>query len=87
MLSSSRGRMIKIVVNVNRQDVTLTFTVGQAFPKVEGKLVSVEVSGRELQRLQDDKELPLNLPADACLTWNSPHAGRVLRELKELFDV
>lgn len=83
--------MIKIVVNVNRQDVTLTFTVGQAFPRVEGKLVSVEVSGRELQRLQerrlqDDKELPLNLPDTACLTWHSPHAGRVLRELKELFD-
>lgn len=82
--------MVKIVINVNRQDVVLSYTVGQTFPDVKGKLISVEVSGKELQRLQekrslDEKEIPLNLPDTACLTWHGSHAGRVLRDLKELF--
>lgn len=83
--------MVKIVVNVNKQDVALAFSVGQAFPEVKGKLISIEVSGKELQRLQekrreDEKELPLSLPDGACLTWHGRNAGRVLRDLRELFD-
>lgn len=83
--------MLKIVVNVNKQDVTLSYTAGQAFPRVEGKLISVELSGKELLRLQekrqaDEQELPLSLPDNACLTWHGRAAGRVLRDLRELFD-
>lgn len=43
--------MLKIIANHNKQDITYSFTVGQSFPDIKGKLVSVEVSGKELSKL------------------------------------
>jgi len=78
--------MLKIVANVNKQDVTYSYTVGQSFPKVEGKLISVELGGRELGKLLEKQEIPLCSVDNASLTWHGKHAGRVLKTLRELFD-
>lgn len=78
--------MLKIIINVNKQDVALSFTTGQTFPELNGKLISVEASGKELQRLLEKREIPLCQIDNSCLTWHGRHASRVLRDLKELFD-
>lgn len=78
--------MLKIVANVNKQDVTHSYVQGQAFPKIDGKLISVELGGRELSKFFEKKEIPLCSTDNTSLTWRGPWAGRVLKELRELFD-
>lgn len=77
--------MVKIVTNVSRQDVTQSFTAGQTFPKVEGKLISIEVSGKELTLLQTKVEIPLSVVDNVSIMWHGKHAGHVLKLLRELF--
>ena len=55
-------------------------------PQIEGKLISIEVSGKELNKLQEKREIPVSSIDNASLTWQGPWAGRVLKELRELFD-
>lgn len=75
--------MIKVVANVNRQDVTYSYSLGSV-PAIEGKLVSVEVSGKELLRLVETREIPLRSVDNTSLTWHGRHAGRILKALREV---
>lgn len=75
--------MVKIVANVNKQDVTVSWSLGQTFPHVEGKLISVEVGGMELVQLIAARGIPLN-HTDSVITWHGRMAGRTLRDLREL---
>ena len=76
--------MIKIVSNHNRQDVTYSYTLGQTFPDVEGKLLSVEVSGKELSKLMEKKEIPICAADSSYLVWHGKQAGGILKILREL---
>ena len=78
--------MLKIVINVNKHDVTHTYTVGQSFPTIEGKLISVELSGKELVQLAKKTEIPICYVDNMSLIWHGRPAGRVLKDLRELFD-
>jgi hypothetical protein len=78
--------MLRIIVNINRQDIVQTYTAGQSWPTLNGKLVSVEASGKELQRLQEVQEIPINAIDSASITWRGRHAGHILRTFKEIFD-
>lgn len=77
--------MIKIVANHNKQDITYTYTVGQTFPNVEGKLISIEVSGKELSKLMEKKEIPICAASSSYLVWHGKQAGSILKMLRELF--
>ena len=77
--------MLKIVANHNKQDIIYSFTVGQTFPAVEGKLISVEVSGKELSKLMEKKEIPLCSVDNSSLIWHGKSAGSILKLLREIF--
>lgn len=77
--------MLKIVTSHNKQDVTYSFTVGQTFPEVKGKLISVEVSGKELVKLMEKKEIPICSPTNSFLIWHGRRAGSILQTLRETF--
>lgn len=77
--------MIKIYCNYNKQNVVHSFTIGQSFPNVQGKLLRVEVNGNELSKINEVKELPLNILDSSYLVWHDKHAGRILKILKEIF--
>jgi hypothetical protein len=74
--------MLKIITSHNKQDVTYTFTIGQNFPQIEGKLLSVELSGKELEKFLEVREVPVN--EMKCATWCNEYAGRVLKLLREI---
>lgn len=78
--------MIKIHSNHNKKDMKYSFSAGQAFPNIEGKLLSVEVNGPELKKLVDSKEIPLYDVEYVYLAWHGKQAGGVLKILRELFD-
>lgn len=77
--------MVKIIANHNRQDVTYSYTYGQTFPNVEGKLVSIEVNGKELSHLMEKKEIPICAADTSYLVWHGKQAGGILKLLRELF--
>lgn len=76
--------MLKIVTNHNRQDVTYSYTAGQSFPEIEGKLLRVEVSGNELSKLLQQKEIPICAIDNSYLVWHDKHAGHILKLLREI---
>ena len=78
--------MIKITSNYKKQDVFYIYSSGQTFPTVEGKLISIEISGKELSKLIEKKEIPLCSLDNSSLTWRGRHAGSILKILKELFE-
>ena len=78
--------MLKIYSNHNKQDVSYSFTVGQTFPDVEGKLLRIEINGNELSKLMEAKEIPLCSTNNSYLIWYGKNAGRVLKVLKELYQ-
>ncbi len=78
--------MIRIYVNINRQDVALSFSIGQRFPKVEGRLISVEASGKELVAFLAKNETPVNVTDGMVLSWHGKSVGRALRTMRELFE-
>ena len=49
--------MLKIMTNHNKQDIIYSYTLGQTFPEVQGKLLQVELSGKELAKLVEEKEI------------------------------
>jgi hypothetical protein len=61
--------------------------MGQTFPDIQGKLVSVELSGKELAKLVEEKEIPICAIDTSCLVWHGKSAGSVLKLLKEIFNV
>ena len=78
--------MLKIVTNHNKQDVTYTYTMGQTFPDIQGKLLQVELSGKELARLVQEKEIPICAIDSSQLIWHGKGAGSVLKMLREIFN-
>jgi hypothetical protein len=76
--------MLKIVTNHKKQDVTYALSLGQAFPQVEGKLIRLELSGAELSRFIQEKEIPICAIDTSCLVWHGKAAGHVLKILREI---
>lgn len=76
--------MLKIVTNHNKQDVTYSYSLGQEFPEVQGKLVRVELNGQELQRLLKEKEIPICAIDQAYIIWHGKQAGGILKILREI---
>lgn len=76
--------MLKIVTNHNKQDVTYTYTIGQTFPDIQGKLLQLELSGKELARLVQEKEIPICAIDNSQLIWHGKNAGSVLKMLREI---
>lgn len=76
--------MVKIVANHNKQDITYSYTIGQSFPDVQGKLLSVEVSGKELSKLMEEKEIPICAADSSYLIWHGRQAGSVVKMLREI---
>lgn len=77
--------MLKIVVNHNKLDVTYSFKDGRTFPEVEGKLISVELSGKELHKYLEKIDVPICEVDNAHIIWHNKHAGRVLKTLREIY--
>lgn len=77
--------MLKIFVNHERQDITHSFSVGQTFPDVKGKLLRIEMSGKELSKLMEVKEIPICQADNSYLAWDGKQAGSILKVLKEIF--
>jgi hypothetical protein len=77
--------MLKIYSNYNKQDVSYSFSIGQAFPDVKGKLLRIEMNGKELSKLMEVKEIPLVSIDNSSLIWHGRHASRVLKTLREMF--
>ncbi len=78
--------MVKIVVNHNKQDITYSCTLGQVFPKVEGKLLRVEINGNELLKLMEKKEIPICAIDNSYLIWHEKQAGSILKLLQEIME-
>lgn len=76
--------MLKILANHNKQDIAYTYTLGQVFPEVHGKLLQVELSGKELARFVQEKEIPICAIDTSCLVWHGKNAGHVLKILREI---
>lgn len=78
--------MVKILANHNKVDVTYTYTLGQTFPDVQGKLLSVEVNGKELAKLMEVKEIPVCVATSSYLIWHGKQAGGILKLLREIYE-
>lgn len=76
--------MLKIFANHNKQDVTYSYTLGQTFPDVQGKLLRVEISGNELSRLLQEKEIPICQVDNSYIIWHGKQAGSILKLLREI---
>lgn len=76
--------MLKIKTNHNKQDMTYSFTFGQNFPDVQGKLIQLELSGKELARFVQEKEIPICAIDNSQLIWHGKNAGHVLKLMKEI---
>lgn len=77
--------MLKILVNHNKQDVTFSCSLGQTFPDVDGKLLQLEVNGKELLKLLEEKEIPICSIDTSYLIWHGKAAGRILNILREIW--
>lgn len=75
--------MLKIVVNHNKENIIYSYSIGQTFPDINGKLLSIEANGKELLTLLSIKEIPLSNIDNLYLTWNRKHAGSILKLFKE----
>ncbi len=80
------AKMLKIITNHNKQDITYSFTIGQVFPEIQGKLLRVELNGNELTRLIQEKEIPICSIDTSYLIWHGRPAGSILKLLRELFQ-
>lgn len=78
--------MLKIITNHNKQDVHYSYTLGQNFPDIKGKLIQLELSGKELVKLLELKEIPLSSIDSSYLIWHGKTAGSILKLLREIYD-
>lgn len=78
--------MLKIYTNHNKQDITYSYTLGQAFPDVKGKLLRVELNGKELARLMQEKEIPISNSEYAYLVWDGKQAGHIIKLFREILE-
>lgn len=72
--------MIKIFANLNKQDVVYSYSLGQPFPEILGKLLRVEINGNELLKLS----IPLNSVDNVHCIWHGRNAGKILKRLREI---
>jgi hypothetical protein len=79
--------MLKIYVNHNKQDIVHSYSIGQTFPQINGKLLKIEINGNELNRLAQHKDIPLVSLDSSYLVWHGRNAGSLLKILREVFDV
>lgn len=77
--------MLKIFTNHNKQDITHSYSLGQVFPDIQGKLLRIELSGSELQKLVQEKEIPICAIDNSYLVWHGKNAGHILKMLRELY--
>ena len=78
--------MLKVVANLNKQDIIYSFTLGQTFPDIQGKLLRLELNGAELLKLIQKKEIPICAIDNSCLIWYNKNAGRILKILREILQ-
>jgi hypothetical protein len=78
--------MLKIFANHNKQDVTYSCTLGQVFPKVDGKLLRLELNGNELAKFAQLNDIPVYSIDNSYLIWQGRCAGRTLQLLREMFE-
>jgi hypothetical protein len=78
--------MLKIFVNHNKQDITYSCSLGQVFPKVNGKLLRLELNGNELAKFAQLNEIPVCAIDNSYLIWHGRYAGRTLQLLREMFE-
>ncbi len=76
--------MLKIFTNHNKQDITYSYRIGQVFPDIQGKLLRIEMSGEELLRLNQEKEIPIHAIDSSYLIWHDRNAGRIVKILREI---
>lgn len=77
--------MLKITTNHNKQDIIYSYSLGQTFPDINGKLIQLEINGKELSKLLEQKEIPLCSIDTSYLIWHGKAAGSILKLLKETF--
>jgi hypothetical protein len=79
--------MLKIVCNHNKEDITHSFTIGQTFPDIKGKLLRIELNGNELMRLIKEREIPVCAIDNSYLIWYDRNAGHILKILREIWNL
>lgn len=79
--------MLKIIVNHNKQDIVYSYSVGQVFPDIQGKLIRLELNGQELLKLVQQKDIPICAIDTSYLVWYGRNAGSILKILKDIFHV
>lgn len=77
--------MIKITADIDRRRAVLTCTLGGQFPAVNGRLVSLEASGKELVAFLELYQVPIRAIEGMSITWAGRSAGRALRAVQALF--
>lgn len=76
--------VLKIIINHNKQDVIYSYTLGQTFPNIQGKLIQLELNGKELAKLLEQKEMPISSIDTSYLIWHGKAAGSILKLLKKI---
>lgn len=77
--------MIKITVDIDRRRTVLTCALGGQFPAVNGRLVSLEASGKELAAFLELHQVPVKATEGMSITWAGRSVGRALRGMQALF--
>lgn len=77
--------MLSVYTEHNKQPIVYTYTSGQNFPDIKGKILRLELSGKELIKLSSIKEIPINAIDQSHLTWHGRSAGGILKLLKEIY--
>jgi len=77
--------MLNVYTEHNKQTIIYTYTNGQSFPDIKGKLLKLELSGKELLRLTQVKEIPINAIDSSHLTWHGKSVGGILKLLREIY--
>lgn len=77
--------MVKITADIDRRRVVLTCALGGQFPTVNGRLVSLEASGKELAVFLELHQVPVRVTEGMSITWTGRSAGRALRAVQALF--
>lgn len=77
--------MVVITANVDRKDVVFHCSTGEPVPRINGRLRSIEISGRDLTRFAEAIDMPI-MNDTSSVSWFGKHAGRTLRILQELSE-
>ena len=77
--------MLKITVNCDKQNIVHSCALGQVFPNVNGKLIQLEINGKELMKLSEQKEIPICSIDTSYLIWHGKAAGHILNLLREIW--